>query len=86
MPQIIPIRDLKNTGEISQMCQEATEPIYITKNGYGDMVIMSVKMYEEKLFMLDVYNKLAAAEVQIAEGKLLDGDTSLKNIREKYNV
>jgi len=86
MPQIIPIRDLKNTSKISQMCQEATEPIYITKNGYGDMVIMSVKMYEEKLFMLEVYNKLAAAEAQIAEGKVLDGDASLKSIREKYNV
>lgn len=86
MLQIIPIRDLKNTSKISQMCQEATEPIYITKNGYGDMVIMSVKLYEEKLFMLDVYNKLAAAEAQIAEGKVLDGDTSLKSIREKYNV
>ena len=86
MPKIIPIRDLKNTSEISQMCKKATEPIYITKNGYGDMVIMSVKMYEEKLFMLDVYNKLAAAEAQIAEEKVLDGDVSLKSIREKYNV
>jgi PHD/YefM family antitoxin component YafN of YafNO toxin-antitoxin module len=68
------------------MCQEAAEPIYITKNGYGDMVIMSVKMYEEKLFMLDVYSKLAAAEVQIAEGKVLAEDASLKSIREKYSV
>ncbi len=86
MPRIIPIRDLKNTREISQMCQEATEPIYITKNGYGDMVIMSVKMYEEKLYMFDVYNKLVAAEAQIAEGKVLDGEASLRSIREKYNV
>ncbi|HWQ76185.1 MAG TPA: type II toxin-antitoxin system prevent-host-death family antitoxin [Syntrophomonas sp.] len=86
MPRIIPIRDLKNTSAISKMCQEATEPIYITKNGYGDMVIMSVKMYEEKLFMLDVYNKLAAAEAQISEGKVMDGDASLKSIREKYSV
>jgi len=85
MPKIISSRDLKNT-EISKMCREATEPIYITKNGYGDMVIMSVKMYEEKLFMLDVYNKLAAAEAQIAEGKVLNADASLKSIREKYNV
>ena len=68
------------------MCQEATEPIYITKNGYGDMVIMSVKMYEEKIFMMDVQSKLAAAEMQIAEGKVLDGESSLKNLREKYNV
>ena len=37
MPQIIPIKDLKNTSEISEMCHKAEEPIYITKNGYGDM-------------------------------------------------
>lgn len=86
MPQIIPIRDLKNTSEVSKMCHDADEPIYITKNGYGDMVIMSVEMYEKKLFILDVYNKLAVAEAQIAEGKVLDADISLKRIREKYNV
>lgn len=86
MPRIIPIRDLKNTSEISEMVHEASEPIYVTKNGYGDMVIMSVKMYEEKLYLLDAYNKLAAAEAQIAEGKVLDGDESIKSIREKYNV
>ena len=43
MPQIIPIKDLKNTSEISDMCHKAAEPIYVTKNGYGDMVIMSNK-------------------------------------------
>jgi PHD/YefM family antitoxin component YafN of YafNO toxin-antitoxin module len=86
MPQIIPIRDLKNTSDISKMCQESDEPIFITKNGYGDMVIMSMKLYEEKMFMLDVYSKLISAEEQFAEGKVLDGDTSLRRIREKYNV
>ena len=86
MPQIIPIRDLKNTSEISQMCHAANEPIFITKNGYGDMVIMSMKMYEEKMFMLDVYSKLIAAEEQLAEKKVLDGDVALKSLREKYNV
>ncbi len=86
MPKIIPIRDLKNTSEISQMCRETNEPIYVTKNGYGDMVIMSMKLYEEKLSMLDVYNKLAEAEREVTEGKVLDGDASLQRIREKYNV
>ena len=86
MPQIIPIRDLKNTSKVSKMCHEAAEPIYITKNGYGDMVIMSVEMYEKKLFMLDVYNKLAAAEAQIAQGKVLDAEDSLKRIRDQYSV
>ncbi|MFZ3101348.1 MAG: type II toxin-antitoxin system Phd/YefM family antitoxin [Desulfitobacteriaceae bacterium] len=86
MPQIIPIRDLKNTSEISQMCRESDEPIFVTKNGYGDMVIMSMKIYEEKMFMLDVYDKLIAAEEQLKAGKVLDGAASLKSIREKYNV
>lgn len=49
MPQIIPIRDLKNTTQISKMCSESHEPIYVTKNGYGDMVIMSMKTYEQQL-------------------------------------
>lgn len=48
MPRIIPIRDLKDTAAISQMCSESDEPVYITKNGYGDMVIMSMKPMRKK--------------------------------------
>ncbi|MBN1468551.1 MAG: type II toxin-antitoxin system Phd/YefM family antitoxin [Fusobacteriaceae bacterium] len=86
MSKIIPIRDLKNTSEISKMCHESEEPIFITKNGYGDMVIMSLEMYKKKMFMNDVYEKLIAAEEQLKEEKVIDGDTSLKSIRKKYNV
>jgi len=86
MPQIIPIRDLKNTGAISQMCKESNEPIYVTKNGYGDMVIMSMKMYQEKLFMLDVYNKLAESEADAAAGRTKNAKESMKKLRMKYDV
>jgi PHD/YefM family antitoxin component YafN of YafNO toxin-antitoxin module len=86
MPRIIPIRDLKNTGTISQMCREATEPIFVTKNGYGDMVIMSVKMYEEKFFMQDVYNKLAEAEDDFANGRKQNAREALRQLREEFNV
>lgn len=81
--QIIPIRDLKNTSEISQLCHQSEEPIFITKNGYGDMVIMSMEMYEERMSMLDVYDKLLAAEQQLGNGEVFDAEVSLKNIREK---
>ncbi len=84
--QIIPIRDLKNTREILWMCKESDGPIYITKNGYGDMVIMSIEVYKEKMFMLDVYDKLMAAEEQIQAGKTLDAESSIESIRKKYNV
>lgn len=45
MPQIIPIKDLKNTLAISEMRHKTDEHIYITKNGYGDMVIMSMEIF-----------------------------------------
>ena len=86
MPRIIPIRDLKDTAAISQMCSESPEPIYITKNGYGDMVIMSMKAYEEKLFMADVYLKLAEAEAEVREGKVSDAREGLRTLREKYGI
>ena len=86
MPQIIPIRDLKNTSAISQMCQESTEPIYVTKNGYGDMVVMSMKMYKEKLFMHDIYDKLVQSEADVAAGRTQNAKASLQRLREKHNV
>jgi len=72
MPLIIPIRDLKNTGEISQLCHKTNEPIFITKNGYGDMVIMSMKIFEEWMCMQDVYSKLAEPETDVAAGRIKD--------------
>lgn len=46
MPQIRPITDLRNTNEISDICHARREPIFITKNGYGDLVVMSIETYE----------------------------------------
>jgi prevent-host-death family protein len=86
MPQIIPIKDLKNTAEISEMCHAAEEPIYITKNGYGDMVIMSVEMYERTMKRLNMYRELELSERQIEEGKTKDARQSLGKLRDKYEV
>ena len=86
MPRIIPIRDLKDTAAISQMCSESPEPIYITKNGYGNMVIMSMEAYEKKMFMADVYSKLAEAEAEAREGKVSDAREGLAALREKYGL
>ena len=86
MPEILPIRDLKNTAKISELCRVTDAPIFITKNGYGDMVIMSMKRYEETLAKLDVYTKLEAAEAQITQGKIPVADASMRKLREKYSV
>ena len=86
MAQIIPIRDLKDTNAISAKCHETDEPIFVTKNGYGDMVIMSMKVYEEKLDNARILSNLAVAENDIRYGKDRNAFDVLKDTREKYGI
>lgn len=86
MPRIIPIRDLKDTAAVSRLCNETQEPVYITKNGYGDMVIMSMKAYEEKMELLDLYAKLDQAEQQLQRGEMVDARATLTALRAKYGI
>ncbi|HJA67151.1 MAG TPA: type II toxin-antitoxin system Phd/YefM family antitoxin [Candidatus Mediterraneibacter cottocaccae] len=86
MPQIIPIKDLKNTAEISEMCHRTDEPVYITKNGYGDMVIMSMENFERTMKRLKMYEDIYVSERQISEGKVKDARESLTSMRSQYGV
>ena len=83
MPQIIPIKDLKNTSEISDMCHKADEPIYITKNGYGDMVIMSMEIYESTMRQLSVYRSIEISEKQMENGQIKDAKIALAKMRKE---
>lgn len=65
MPHIRPVSDLRNNfADISRVVHETSEPIFLTKNGYGDMVVMSIEAYERKLFENEVYFKLKEAELE----------------------
>jgi prevent-host-death family protein len=86
MPQIIPIKDLKNTSEISDMCKKTKEPIYITKNGYGDMVIMSMDTYEETMKQLSMYRDIEISEQQIEKDQIKDARQALEELRTKYGL
>ena len=86
MPQIIPIKALKNTSEISDMCHRAEEPIYITKNGYGDMVIMSMEIYENTMRQLAIYRDVELSEQQIKTGQIKDAKSALTTMREKSGL
>lgn len=77
MPQIIPIKDLKNTSEISDMCHKTKEPIYVTKNGYGDMVIMSMESYETMLGKFNLYRDIEISEKQIEADQVKDAKAAL---------
>ena len=69
MPSIRPISELRNNAnEISDFCRQTREPVYITRNGTGDMVIMNVEEYERRMALVDLYGKLAVAEKEISDG------------------
>ena len=84
MPQIRPISDLRNKfTDISRIVHEEREPVFLTKNGYGDMVVMSIEDYKDKKFMHEVDMKLleARAEALSTESRL-EHDEVMGHMRE----
>lgn len=85
MPQIRPITDLRNTTEISELCHAKREPLFITKNGYGDLVVMSIETYEEMIETARTDAAISEAEQEYAaDGVLLDARVALSSLRRKH--
>ena len=78
MPHIRPVSDLRNHfADISKIVHETSEPVFLTKNGYGDMVVMSIEAFERKQFESEIYFKLKEAEI---EAKTTDKRYSHKEV------
>ena len=86
MAQIIPIKELKNTMQVSELCHKKQEPIYITKNGYGDMVMMSMDCFEEMRKRIEFYEKLLISEREFDKGEYGDAFKHLEDLRKKYEL
>lgn len=85
MPQIRPITDLCKTTEISNACHAKKEPVFLTKNGYGDLVVMSMEAYEELLETAAADAAIAESEAEYAaDGKLYDAEETFASLRRKY--
>ena len=82
MPQIRPITDLRNTNEISDACHAVKEPIFITKNGYGDLVVMSIETYEQIAETQLIDNAIAEAEEEY-EKTGIRGQRNLSGTKEE---
>ena len=67
MPQIRPITELRNTNEISDLCHTRKEPVFITKNGYGDLVIMSMETYDAMLETSSIDAAISQSEAELAQ-------------------
>ncbi|TCX50968.1 MULTISPECIES: type II toxin-antitoxin system prevent-host-death family antitoxin [unclassified Dehalobacter] len=87
MPTIKPISDLRNNfNQISEICHKDGEPVFITKNGQGDLVVMSMALYEKQQALLELYQKLGEAEAQSNSGmNRISHNDLMKNLREKLN-
>lgn len=85
MPMIRPSSDLRNKyGEISEFCHKYDEPVYITRNGKGDLAVISIEVYERLIGKLELRKLLMESEEDIREGRISDMDTSFKKIKESY--
>ena len=85
MPTIRPITDLRNANEISELCHSRQEPVFFTKDGSGDLVVMSMETYERQLALLEAYKKLGEAESQLNDGaELIDGAEVFSALKKKY--
>ena len=85
LPKIIPVNELKDTARIMKTCKESEVPIVITKNGYGEAVMMSLNLYEEMFAKIQAASLINEALDEIEKGaKSEDGFTFLKEMKAKY--
>jgi len=82
--QIVPMRDLKDTVRIENMCSETKAPVFVTKNGYGKLVVMDIECFER--LMKDVYEAKAINEglKDLENDKTKDGNLVLNEMKAKY--
>jgi len=86
MPTIRPSADLRNNyNEISELCHEYLEPVFITKNGTGDLAVMSIETYELLAGKIELYNLIEQGIDQVKNGKIKPMKNTIKSIREKIN-
>jgi PHD/YefM family antitoxin component YafN of YafNO toxin-antitoxin module len=83
MPKIKPITELRNTTEISELCHSDLEPVFITKNGYGDLVVMSMKAYEQLIDMNKVDKAILESDKE-SNDELFDVRDALESLRRKH--
>ncbi len=84
--QIVPMRDLKNTVEIERKCAEENGPVFVTKNGYGRLVVMDIDYYQRTMQSMEEARTVNRGIDDYTQGKLVEGKSSLSKLRDKYGI
>jgi PHD/YefM family antitoxin component YafN of YafNO toxin-antitoxin module len=86
MPTIRPSADLRNSyNEISEFCHKYTEPVFITKNGQGDLAVMSIETYELLAGKMELYKLIDEGLTAKKNKKTKSSDTVFSSMREKMS-
>ncbi len=84
--KIIPMRELKNTVQIEKHCKEEQGPVFVTKNGYGSLVVMDIDYYERIFYKINEAKMLVEGIEDIKNNRLKDGKTVIADLSNKYEV
>lgn len=84
--QIIPMRALKDTVDIERRCSEENGPVFVTKNGYGRLVVMDIEYYERTIQKIYEARMIIESLEDVKEGRVSDGKSVIDNIRSKYGL
>ena len=80
------MRDLKDTVKIEKLCNESDGPVFITKNGYGKLVVMNIDYYEKTLKKVLEAKQINEGLEDLKKGKVKEGANVLNNIKKKYEI
>lgn len=83
---IIPMRDLKDTVEVERRCLEEKGPIFVTKNGYGKLVVMDIEYYEQTMRKVYEAKQINEGLTDLANGKIIEGETVKQRLEAKYGI
>lgn len=84
--KIIPMRDLKNTVEVERLCAEENGPVFVTKNGYGRLVVMDLDYYEKTMRKMDEAKTILDGLKDVKYENTVEGDATISNIKRKYDI
>ncbi len=83
---IVPIKDLKNTVKIEELCRESNAPVFVTKNGYGSLVVMDIDYYTETIKVVEEAKLIFEGLEDIKNNNLYDGKQVMEGLKAKYGL
>lgn len=87
MPKILASTELRNSyNDVSTWCHHTGEPAFVTKNGAGDLAVMSVQAYDELMVRLDMYEFIEKGRKDVAAGSVAPAQSHIEELRERYSL